>query len=301
MVDGEKVYGHKTETEQRSEQEWIAVRVPDSGIPPEIIKMARERIQGNTWTPSTNNGLTWELSGGVGLCGACGSRLRSRSPNNATRRYFYYTCLNDSCPSRKHYRKEELECRVGQELADTLRPDIWIEFVNKTCDRQVEDLRKMHRSPSESRQRLLKRIGELRAKMGRTRELYTDGDFSKEEYHEKRDSIQDHIEVVQLELSKLDDLDTEIKRIEFLRHLLMAMNPGVDHTYIEYAGTPGGEHERAVDAYPDPPTFFTSSDEESAKDRQDFYRKMGLCVRVQPEDLVVEIGNLEVSHSANPS
>jgi hypothetical protein len=39
---------------------------------------------------------TWELSGGVGLCGYCGSRLRTRSPNNSTRKYFYYTCLNES-------------------------------------------------------------------------------------------------------------------------------------------------------------------------------------------------------------
>src|SRR5918911_450567 len=73
-----------------------------------------QRIEGNTWTPSNNNGLTWELSGGVGLCGYCGSRLRTRSPNNSTRKYFYYTCLNESCPFNKHYRKQELERRVGE-------------------------------------------------------------------------------------------------------------------------------------------------------------------------------------------
>ena len=32
-------------------------------------------------------------------------------------------------------------------------------------------------SPSESRQRLLERVGELQTKLDRTRELYTDGDY----------------------------------------------------------------------------------------------------------------------------
>ena len=89
MVDGEKVYGYKTETEEHPREEWIPISVPDSGIPSETIQRARQRIEGNTWTPSNNNGLTWELSGGVGLCGYCGSRLRTRSPNNSTRKYFY--------------------------------------------------------------------------------------------------------------------------------------------------------------------------------------------------------------------
>ena len=85
-------------------------------------------------------------------------------------------------------------------------------------------------SPSESRQRLLERVGELQTKLDRTRELYTDGDYLKEKYHEKRDAIQDQIMVVQQELSKLEDMNTGMTRIEFLRHLLMSMTPGVDHT-----------------------------------------------------------------------
>src|SRR5215208_5937868 len=51
-------------------------------------------------------------------------------------------------------------------------------------------------------------------------------------------------------------------RIEFLRQLLMSMTPGVDHTYFGYAGTARGEDKRhlVVTAYPDHPSFFTSSD-----------------------------------------
>jgi hypothetical protein len=48
MVDGEKVYGYKTETEEHPREEWIPISVPDSGIPSETIQRARQRIEGNT-------------------------------------------------------------------------------------------------------------------------------------------------------------------------------------------------------------------------------------------------------------
>ena len=67
--------------------------------------------------------------------------------------------------------------------------------------------------------------------------------------------------VVQQELSKLEDMNTGMTRIEFLRHLLMSMTRGVDHTYFGYTGTARAEDKRhlVVTAYPDHPSFFTSS------------------------------------------
>jgi hypothetical protein len=125
----------------------------------------------------------------------------------------------------------------------------------------------------------------------------------KEEYHEKRDAIQDQITVVQQDLSKLDDVDTGITRIEFLRHLLMSMTPGVDQTYFGYAGTARGEGKRhlVVTAYPDHASFFTSSEDRSMVVRQEFYRKMNLSVRVHDEDLEVEIATPAISQSEDPS
>jgi hypothetical protein len=125
----------------------------------------------------------------------------------------------------------------------------------------------------------------------------------KEEYHEKRDAIQDQIMVVQQDLSKLEDVNAGMTRIEFLRHLLMSMTPGVYHTYYGYAGTAGGEDKRhlVVTAYPDHPSFFTSSRERSMVERQEFYRKMNLSVRVHDDDLELEIATPAISQSADPS
>jgi hypothetical protein len=175
--------------------------------------------------------------------------------------------------------------------------------VDKKIYQKIADLKRSHRSPSESRQRLLERVGELQTKLDRTRELYTDGDYSKEAYHEKRDAIQDQIMVVLQELSKLEDVNTGMTRIDFLRRLLMSMTRGVGHTYFGYAGTASGEDKRhlVVTAYSDHPSFFTSSGESSMVERQEFCRKMNVAVRVHDDDLELEIATPAISQSADPS
>jgi DNA invertase Pin-like site-specific DNA recombinase len=43
--------------------------------------------------PSRNSNRTWELSGGIGVCGHCGSRLKTHTTSNAAKTtYFYYVC-----------------------------------------------------------------------------------------------------------------------------------------------------------------------------------------------------------------
>jgi hypothetical protein len=146
-------------------------------------------------------------------------------------------------------------------------------------------------------------MGELQTKLDRTRELCTDGDYLREEYREKRDAIQAQIMIVQQELSKLEDVNTRMTRMEFLRHLLMSMTLGVDNTYFGYAGIARGEDKRhlVVTAYPDHRSFFTSSEKRSMVERQEFYRKMNLSVRVHDDDLELEIATPAISQSANPS
>jgi hypothetical protein len=126
-----------------------------------------------------------------------------------------------------------------------------------------------------------------------------DGDAEIREAH----AIQDQITVVQQDLSKLEEVDTGMTRIEFLRHLLMSMTSGVDHTYFGYARPARGEDKRhlVVTAHPDHPSFFTSSQDRSMVERQEFYRKMNLSVRVHDEDLKVEIATPAISQSEDPS
>jgi hypothetical protein len=133
---------------------------------------------------------------------------------------------NGWCSNKKNYPAEALETLVGQSFADTLQYETWVEFVNKTYERQIEDLRKLHRSdPHKTKESLVKRIGALEKKISRARELFINGDLPRPEYVDKKFGIQDKIEVVRQELSKLGDFDSAMERLELQRNLLMALAP----------------------------------------------------------------------------
>jgi site-specific DNA recombinase len=108
VENGVRTYRKKVKREERPREEWTAIPVPDSGIPPETVARARENIQRNVWNPSRNSDRTWELSGGIGVCGHCGSRLGTHTSSNAAKtKYFYYVCPkrvsnrdNGTCPTR---------------------------------------------------------------------------------------------------------------------------------------------------------------------------------------------------------
>jgi site-specific DNA recombinase len=55
----------------KPKEEWIAVPVPDSGIPRDLIEAARAAIEGNR-RPAHAGRRFWELTGGIAHCGEYG-------------------------------------------------------------------------------------------------------------------------------------------------------------------------------------------------------------------------------------
>ena len=71
-----RVYRSKVVSVPRPREEWVAVPVPDSGIPRETDEAARHIVANNK--PCSSNGdRFWELSGGVLRCSECGRRMRT--------------------------------------------------------------------------------------------------------------------------------------------------------------------------------------------------------------------------------
>jgi site-specific DNA recombinase len=60
----------------KPKEEWIAVPVPASGIPREVVDGARAAIRNNQ-APSKAGRRSWDLSGGVLHCGVCGNRMET--------------------------------------------------------------------------------------------------------------------------------------------------------------------------------------------------------------------------------
>jgi site-specific DNA recombinase len=111
-ADGRR-YRRRATTVIKPKEEWIAVPVPDSGIPREWVDAAREAVKDNR-VPSSAGNRFWELSGGVFCCGACGRRM-STNTVNAARGHHYYRCptrRNDgknACPMSKTFRADMVE------------------------------------------------------------------------------------------------------------------------------------------------------------------------------------------------
>jgi site-specific DNA recombinase len=119
-----RTYHKRRKVTQRPREEWIAVPVPDSGIPREWVAAAREIVEGNRSSPSTNRRF-WELSGGLLRCAHCGGKMRPQTSlgrRDPEARYFYYRCGthwdNGSCTHKKVHRAVDTERRLWAFVRD---------------------------------------------------------------------------------------------------------------------------------------------------------------------------------------
>jgi site-specific DNA recombinase len=121
----ERLYRRSVKVTPKRKEEWIAVPVPDSGVPRALVDAAREVVLKNK--PNSNSGdRLWELSGGILRCGVCGRRMRTCTTRKKDGRvYFYYACAKhhkerDTCPNRRSYRALALETAVQRMISDLL-------------------------------------------------------------------------------------------------------------------------------------------------------------------------------------
>jgi hypothetical protein len=75
--DGEKRYRKGSRIEEVPRAQWIAIPVPDCGVPPEVVDAARTARSGYRKPAST--GYLWQLSGGVMRCGPSLGKVEARA------------------------------------------------------------------------------------------------------------------------------------------------------------------------------------------------------------------------------
>jgi hypothetical protein len=117
--NGHREYKRRQNIAYKPREEWIAVPVPDAGLPRERVDTARKAIEGQL-----PNLVRWSeilgTPGGTLHCGECGWRMCTHSVSagrSSKRRYSYYVCSRamvhgkDICPQRS-LRAEELKTQV---------------------------------------------------------------------------------------------------------------------------------------------------------------------------------------------
>lgn len=105
-------------------ERWVAVPVPDPGVPREWVDGARAAVRDNV-RPQKSTLKFYELAG-MTYCGGCGRQMaRTSTFNRHGKRYFYYRCPRlaqaegDACPNKKGYSAGDVEQAVWEKSALT--------------------------------------------------------------------------------------------------------------------------------------------------------------------------------------
>jgi site-specific DNA recombinase len=163
-----KEYRWQKKTHKNPRDQWIAIPVPDAGIPREVVEAAREMVRYNAVPPKKGRRF-WEIPSGVIRCGGCGNAMRQRiTTAGGEHVYAYYKCPRlvlhgkDGCSPerlRMNHRAEEVERQVWTNISDLMKDP---EQLRGDIDRMIElEKEGPHGDPEREEKVWLEKLAEL--------------------------------------------------------------------------------------------------------------------------------------------
>jgi hypothetical protein len=212
---------------EKPREEWIALPVPDAGVPREVAERARRNVELRLPAPKAGRRL-WELSGGFAVCAECGRGLSGHTVAPKGRKrgpYHYYLCTRkveekrrSGCPNRNH-RAEDLEERVRNFALRLIRnPDTLREEVEQQvrAERESKPWLRDAREAASARERLAKlEIMEDNYRDQQAEELITMAKL-----REKLDGVREEREGLEARLALLADGESRLRELEELPALV---------------------------------------------------------------------------------
>jgi len=232
--DGRR-YRYKYTTAERPKEEWIAVPVPDSGIPREWVDAARERVKNNR-RPSNAGRRKWELSGGILRCAECGRAMTAHTCPKPERGrvYFYYRCSagaykwggrGTECEAVKHHRAEELEERVWGVISRLLKEP---ERLRAGLDAMIEQQRAAaHGDPEAQTKIWLDKLAEVNRKRARYQQMAAEDLISFEELRARIAELEETRKTAEHELRSLQYRREQIRQLEVDKETLLGHYAGL--------------------------------------------------------------------------
>ena len=192
-------------------RDWIAVPVPDAGIPREWVDATRENLEGNS-RPSRADNRFWELSGFV-FC-SCGCKLVSRATHKAGRQYNYYVCSRftrdrrAACPGGKWLNAEKLEHEAYTALRNIQPQDVEAQIL------QLIDKERAPEAEIKAAHGVIQNVAEERDKLVRR---YTTGRLDDAQYDTHAAELKSREDAAQRELDRLQTSNERIERLKWIK------------------------------------------------------------------------------------
>jgi hypothetical protein len=211
--DGTPRYRKTKKSMPAPKEDWVAVPIPDAGIPKEWVFAAREAIKDNEWASNAGDRV-WELTGGVIRCAECG---RAMSVNYIRAKgYGYYRCtgrynggIENRCSMSHTVRAEETDSQVWEFVSEILTNP-------RRLTRGLEKMLENERQPpmGEDKNSWLKRLAEIDLKQKRLLDLHLDGDITTEQFRAKsieleeaRSTVEGQLEAARSRFARLKDIE----------------------------------------------------------------------------------------------
>ena len=129
-LDGERRYVTRTRYADKPREEWIAIPVPNAGVPRELVDRARAALKGNEKCSGAGRRF-WELSGGIFRCAECRRALVAtttlKGAKNYHRRMSYYQCATrrqvgkHACSFSRSINAKKAETAVWEAVSKVVR------------------------------------------------------------------------------------------------------------------------------------------------------------------------------------
>jgi site-specific DNA recombinase len=221
-------YRRRIKVTDKPRSEWVAVPVPDSGIPREWIDATREAIKDNR-RPSANSDRVWELSGGMLFCDECGNRMSVHTSVNhwkgAEVRYHYYRCPKrqrhglEACRHNTHYKAAEREARVWEFVSDLLRDP---EKLRAGLEEMIEQERAGSRGdPGREIAMWLEKLAEVDRKRSGFQDMAAEGLITLDELRAKLAGLEDARKAAEEEIGHLRGRLERVEELERNRDALL--------------------------------------------------------------------------------
>jgi site-specific DNA recombinase len=215
-----KRYRRQRGAMEKPREQWIAVPVPDSGIPRELVEAAREAIADNR-KPSSAGSRFWELSGGILVCGNCGMRMttcRRRRDTSATKYYYHYRCPKrqvegaGACLHKKHYRAGEIEGTVWGVVSDLMKDP---EQLRAALEEMIKQERgSMRGDPEKETETWLRELAEVDRKRSGSQDLAAEGLITLDELRAKLAYLEETRQKAEKELETLKHRRRHLEELE---------------------------------------------------------------------------------------